>query len=122
MSERFLELFDNWLDGGKADKQIRRQLIDSMRASWNGGDREDQYAIVDFVRLANLTEGFDLLAEGIASLDAGLATHAVANSLFLASHGARLDPRTVPALREFGLRVPDKKVLSESALRRISET
>ena len=99
MSECFLDLFGDWLEGNKANEQIRRQLIDTMRTGWEGGDRDDQYAIVDFIRFANLTEGFDLLVDGIQSLDAGLATHAVANSLFLLSQGAKLNPRTGPALR-----------------------
>ena len=98
-----------------------RNLRQSYRAAWDGGDREDRYAALDFVRRARERHGFDLLIEGLRSDDPGLARHAASITLFLLSEGLPFDASVKTALTDFGERFPGDKVVSDSALRRLAD-
>ncbi|MBI5285929.1 MAG: hypothetical protein HY874_12645 [Chloroflexi bacterium] len=121
MVDSFWSLFGEWLAGGSQDPRVRQRLTDAFRRAWLAGDREDRYAVLDFVRRERLASGYDLVIQGARSNDAGLATHAVAIALFLLSKGASFDPSMRGVLEDFGRRFPGDRALSDSALRRMAE-
>lgn len=102
------------------DERARQQLIESYRTAWLGGDRDDRYAVLDFVRGEKLLDGLDLIVGGVRGHDEGLATHAAAIAWFLISKGVAFDQTLKNALEGFGRRFPKGRVLSDSALRRLA--
>jgi hypothetical protein len=122
MEGSFWKRFEEWApDRETQDADLLEQLTRDYRTAWMAGDREDLYAVLDFVRSANLTSGLDLIIEGIQSDDEGVATHAVVMALFMIAQGTTFDPLIRTVLEDAGRRFPIRRALTDATLTRLSE-
>jgi len=121
MTEPFWSKHARWrADRAHEAPGVVDELAREYRDAWSLGDREDKYAVIDFVRQERLVSGYDLIAETMRVDDELLAMHAVAAALSLLMDGAQLDPGVGAALEDFGRRYPNSRVLSDAALRRLN--
>ena len=122
ISEPFWLLFAGWASAGaRRDDPVLGRLIASYRNAWERGDREDRYAVIELVQRASLTEGSDLIIDGLGSEDERLAIHAAAHALALLERGFSFASGSGVrgALVEFGRRHPGSRALSDAALSRL---
>lgn len=91
-------------------------MVKKYRGVWLSGESDERICVLHFIFDRQDPVGFDLIVDGLKSLDVTLAADAAAVTWALIAQGFDLGPNVQRELESFGERFPDWKVISTAAL------
>jgi hypothetical protein len=116
-NESFSRMFQRWSFGEEAqNSQLTRRLKEECRSAWEGGDLEDCLCVLDFIRLSQDPDSFDILTKGMEHEEEEIATHAVSTASSLMMRGVSLGPSTRELLERFESRFPSRASAAKAGL------
>ncbi len=113
----FARDYERWIV--RRPTSLQRKLWRSYRAAWAVGDAEDRSTVLNFILLADVMDGLDIVASAVAEADESLAGAAASTASVLIGKGYDLGPTIESDFKRFAERHPTWSTVASVALRRL---
>lgn len=114
---KFSRLFEEWeIAEGKRRLFLEKRLTSRFSHAWLNGDTDDREAALFFIFFTRNRDAFHYVMTALQDTDVDISSKAASITVVLLREGYDLGSEVESALKEFGMRIPDWKVISDIAL------